>query len=155
MIWRAVILALAFVFAALPANANEIALTVKGEVQRELTLSIDDLKQMPQTKVSVTYQSRNGEEAGAFSGVALWFLLEQAEISDDGRKSSLLRRTITITGRDGYSIVIAAGEIAPDFEGKSVILALPKNGEDGLRLIVPGDKRGGRSVHDVVSIDVR
>jgi DMSO/TMAO reductase YedYZ molybdopterin-dependent catalytic subunit len=49
---------------------------------------------------------------------------------------------------------------APDFEGKSAILAITENGqplppEDGIRLIVPGDKHGGRAVRDVVKIDIQ
>lgn len=51
-------------------------------------------------------------------------------------------------------------ELDPNFEGKQVIIAYERNGEPipgniGLRLVVPGDKHGGRSVRDVIRIDVR
>jgi len=155
---RAVLIAIALLLA-MPAAAADVSLTIRGEVERRLTLSLDDLKQMEQTKVRVRYQTHSGTEAATFSGVLLWNLLEQAQLSDDGEKSSMLRRVVRVEGRDGYSIVLAAGEIAPDFEGKRVIIALAKNGmplgDDGLRLVVPGDKRGGRSVRDVVRIVVR
>jgi len=53
-----------------------------------------------------------------------------------------LRHVIILTGRDGYAVVLSASELAPDFEGKSVILALTRRGEpikpeEGVRLIVP------------------
>jgi hypothetical protein len=63
-----------------------------------------------------------------------------------------------ITGADGYTALIALGEIAPQFEGKKVLLDHEMNGFSlpgrALRLIVPGDGLGGRSVRDVVRIDV-
>ncbi len=144
----------------LPAYADDPALTVGGQVRHELRLSLHDLRTMPQTKVAASFQTHNGKESGKFSGVLLWNLLEQASMSDDGKKSATLRHVIKVTGRDGYSVVLSAGEIAPDFGHAQAIVALAKDGhalkaESGLRLIVPGDIRGGRAVHDVVSIEVQ
>lgn len=50
------------------------------------------------------------------------------------------------------------GEIAPEFEGKQVILAermddQPLDAEE-LRIVVPLDRRGGRSVRKVARIEV-
>ena len=64
-----------------------------------------------------------------------------------------------MTGRDGYSVALSLGELDPDFEGKAVILAYSKDGnrlsaQDGIRLIVPNDRHGGRAVRDVVAIAV-
>jgi len=63
-----------------------------------------------------------------------------------------------ILGRDGYRAVLALAEIAPEFEAKQVILADHIDGKpldaDHLRVVVPLDKRGGRSVGDVVRIEV-
>jgi hypothetical protein len=54
--------------------------------------------------------------------------------------------------------VIALAEIAPQFAGRPVQIADHMNGSvlpgQALRLIVPGDRRGGRSVRDVVRIDM-
>jgi hypothetical protein len=64
---------------------------------------------------------------------------------------------VRVTGADGYAAVIALAEIAPQFAGRPIQLADHMNGAPipapGLRLIVPGDRRGGRSVRDVVRID--
>jgi hypothetical protein len=65
---------------------------------------------------------------------------------------------VAITGRDGYAVALAVGELDPHYEGKSVILAYaggePPASIAARRLVVPGDKHGGRSVRDVTSIEV-
>jgi hypothetical protein len=54
--------------------------------------------------------------------------------------------------------VLAHGEIAPEFEAKQVILAERMDGKSldayHLRVVVPLDKRGGRSVWDMTHIEV-
>jgi hypothetical protein len=59
----------------------------------------------------------------------------------------------------GYAVALAIGELDPHYEGKSVILAYaggdPPATAAQLRLVVPGDVHGGRSVRDVAAIEVR
>jgi hypothetical protein len=68
---------------------------------------------------------------------------------------------IVITANDGYQFVLSGGAIDPNFGNAPMLLAweqdgAPLDGESGpLRLILPGDSRGGRYVHGIVSIDVR
>src|SRR5262249_38614865 len=66
---------------------------------------------------------------------------------------------LLVTGRDGYTGAPAIGERDPPVEGKSVILAYdggePAASRTALRLVVPGDVHGGRSVRDVATIEVR
>ena len=53
---------------------------------------------------------------------------------------------------------MALGELDPHYEGKSVILAYAGGDPpsfSALRLVVPGDAHGGRSVRDVSSIELR
>jgi len=63
-----------------------------------------------------------------------------------------------ILGRDGYRALLALGEIAPEFEAKQLIFAERKDGKrpdaGHLRLVVPLDKRGGRTVREVVRIEI-
>ena len=84
-------------------------------------------------------------------------MIDSAEMSSSDRRARL-RRTIWVTGRDGYTAALALAEIDPEFEGKQVLLAYRRDGKpiDGntLRLVVPGDRHGGRSVRDVVRIEV-
>ncbi|HVO26988.1 MAG TPA: molybdopterin-dependent oxidoreductase [Candidatus Margulisiibacteriota bacterium] len=135
-------------------------ISIGGRVQNPQLLRADDLRKLPVAKVDVSYATGHGQAGGTFSGVLLWTILEKAVLVDGPGKGALVRHVITVTGRDGYAVVLSAGELAPDFEGKAVILALTRNGEplkpeEGVRLIVPGDKHGGRAVRDVARIDVR
>ena len=54
--------------------------------------------------------------------------------------------------------MISLGEISPQFADRPILLADQLNGaplpEHALRLIVPGDRLGGRSVRDVVRIAI-
>ncbi len=141
------------------APATDAGFTIEGQVQHSQHFTAEDLEKLPATKVSVSYVTGHGQESGIYSGVLLWTLLNEAVLIDGPSKGGLLRHVMTITGRDGYSVVLSAGELAPDFEGKSVIMAYSKDNQplapaEGIRLIVPGDKHGGRAVRDVVKIDI-
>jgi hypothetical protein len=65
---------------------------------------------------------------------------------------------LLVTGSDGYSAVLALGEIAPQFEGKQAILADSMNGRPlGLshwRIVIPGERRGGRDVRNVARLQL-
>ena len=65
---------------------------------------------------------------------------------------------LKVTARDGYMVMLSTGEIAPDFGGKQALVFYRRDdepaGNSGLRLVMPGDRRGGRNVRDVVTIDV-
>ena len=50
------------------------------------------------------------------------------------------------------------GEIAPDFGAEPAMIACQRDGAPlggtGFRLVIPGDKHGGRSVRDVTAITI-
>ncbi len=101
-----------------------------------------------------------GEHAGAqatYTGELLWTLVDDAGLVDEPGSKTHLRHTIIARGQDGYAVALAIGEIDPKFEGKQVIVAYEQAGKEmsGLKLVVPNDKRGGRSVKNLVSIEVR
>lgn len=99
-----------------------------------------------------------GEGGRRFEGPLLWTVLDRATAMGAPRIHDQVRQTVLLTGRDGYTAILALGEIAPEFENKQVILAERMDeqplGPGHLRIVVPGDKRGGRGVHDVVRITV-
>ncbi len=121
-----------------------------------VTFSADALAQLPPVKLALSYMTEHGERQGSFEGPLLWNVLTAASAIDPAKPRGQVRQSLLITGHDGYSAVIALGEISPEFEGKQVILAERLDGEPlgpaHLRIVVPGDRRGGRGVHDVVSI---
>ena len=141
------------------ARAADATLDVAGAVATPLHLSVADLAALPQTEIDVTFHTGHGDEAGHYKGVSLWAIAQKAGLSDKQGNRPDLRHALAVTGSDGYTVIVAFGEIDPDFENKSVIIATTRDGKpfehDGLRLIVPGDAHGGRAVRDVVKIEVR
>ena len=112
----------------------------------------------------VSFTQRAGPGGGAdprgneWTGPLLWDVLVAAGVVDPARPRDQARLAVRITGADGYAALVAVGEISPQFANRPIQLAHHMNGEplpnDGLRLIVPDDALGGRSVRDVVRLNV-
>jgi O-glycosyl hydrolase len=110
---------------------------------------------MPAEHADVSHQTDHGPVRASFTGVLLWSLIGAAG-GIDAAKSPELRHAIRITAKDGYVVVTSSGEIAPDFGAKGVIVAYQRDGKplDDFRIIMPGEKHGGRNVRDVVLINI-
>jgi hypothetical protein len=63
--------------------------------------------------VDVTFETDQGEKSGRYTGVLLWSLIEKAGLADVSAKNAALRHTLLITGRDGYAVALAVGEVDP------------------------------------------
>jgi hypothetical protein len=99
-----------------------------------------------------------GERGNEWTGPLLWDVIVSAGLIDAARPREQAHLAVRVTGADGYAAVVAVGEISPQFADRKIQLADRFNGmplpNNGLRLIVPDDNLGGRSVRDVVRIDV-
>jgi len=139
-----------------PAAAQSPELALEGKVRQPQHWTLEDLKKMPAEHADVSYHTDRGPVRASFTGVLLWSLIGAAGGIDDGAKNPELRHAIRITAKDGYVVVTSSGEIAPDFGAKGVIVAYERDGKplDELRIVMPGDKHGGRNVRDVVSINI-
>ena len=155
----------AFAFALLliaPAAAQNAAptqtpvLTLDGKVKNPQHWTLDDLKKMPAEHADVSFQTDKGPVTASFTGVKLWSLIEAAGGIDDAAKGAALRHAICVTATDGYVMVTSTGEIAPELGDKPALVAYERDGKplDNFRIVMPGDKRGGRNVRDVVTIAV-
>jgi hypothetical protein len=82
-------------------------------------------------------------------------------ILDPSHKNDSLRKYLEITATDCYQVIVALAEILPNFGAQQVFIAYadgdgnPLTDEGMARLVVPGDKTGGRFVSNIVSIIVR
>lgn len=145
---------------ATPAETGSIDVT--GLVQRTGQLAVADLQTLPSETVDVTYESGGEPEDHTFTGVRLIDVLDYLGLAvEPDARNPLLPMYLVVTANDGYQVVVSGGEIDPNFGNAPMLLAweqdgMPLEGDQGpLRLVVPGDLRGGRYVHGVVSIDVR
>jgi hypothetical protein len=139
-----------------PVAAQSPALVLEGKLKQPQRWMLDDLKKMPAEHATVSYQTDRGMVTADFTGVLLWSLIAAAGGIDDSGKSPELRHAIRITAKDNYVVVTSTGEIAPDFGGKAALVAYERDGKplDDFRIVMPGDKHGGRNVRDVVSVKI-
>jgi DMSO/TMAO reductase YedYZ molybdopterin-dependent catalytic subunit len=135
---------------------------ITGLVTTPNTVSVTDLQSLPVQTAEVDFQSGQGDQHHAYTGVLLWDVLQQAGIAtDENVKNDILRFYAVVTANDGYQAVISLGEIDPDFGNNPYLLAwdedgAPLEGDSGpLRLVTPGDVHGGRYISGITSIDVQ
>ena len=116
------------------------------------------LGQLPAAHLEIAFETEHGPSHAAFDGPLLWDVLVREGAVDPAKPREQPARAVLVTGSDGYSAVLALGEISPEFANRKVLLAERMNGQplgpDHLRIVVPGDKRGGRSVRDVVRLAI-
>ena len=137
--------------------------TVDGQVFNPLTLTGADLQSNYTSQtVDVTYASGTDTVSTTFTGVSLWDVIGSAQPNYNADiKNDKVSMYLVITGSDGYQAVIALGDIDPDFGAQPILLAYEEKGQPitdkqgAVRLIVPGDKHGGRYVSGVVNISLR
>ena len=139
----------------MPRSKHSIVIAVLGQ---EMTISTAALTVLPAVQVSVPAGTADGAPEQIFGGPLLWTVLAQVGAVDPTKQQDQVRGTVTIIGRDDDTAVLALGELSPEFEGKQVILAIREDGQPlhaALpRLVVPGDKHGGRGIPDVIRMVV-
>lgn len=142
------------------ATSASNAIQVTGIVG-DVTLTVDELKALPNESVDVSFMSGQGEQQHSFTGTSLYGVLEYIGLPfPEGVKNPMLKTYLVVTAKDGYQVVIAGGEIDPAFGNVPMLLAWEQDGAalegaDGpIRLVAPGDTKGGRYVSGIVSIAV-
>ena len=138
-------------------RADSTTLAIAGRVARPSTLDIAALQAMPAASVTLDTSGEHGEHHATYTGVLLWTLLAAAGPIDEPGRKTFLQHTILARGQDGYAVALAIGELDPTFEGKQALVAYAEDDHPlpSLRLVMPGDRRGGRSVHDLAGLEVR
>jgi DMSO/TMAO reductase YedYZ molybdopterin-dependent catalytic subunit len=85
-------------------------------------------------------------------------LLDASGVIEGANQREQAHLVVRVTGADGYVAAIALGEISPLLADRPILLADELNGtplpDHALRLVVPGDRLGARSVRDVVRIEI-
>lgn len=81
--------------------------------------------------------------------------------ADPRTKHAGWRKFVVAHAADGFDTVFSSAELMPEIGPSQVWIAWAKNGapmaepEGPLRLLVPTDKKGSRSIRQLVRIDVR
>jgi Oxidoreductase molybdopterin binding domain len=137
--------------------------TVTGEVAKPTVFDLSNLEQLPAAQTNVTYFAAGSVVTQSFTGALLWDLLNNPPVGSivvaPTVKNDILHKIVIVTGSDCYQSVFGAGEFDPFFGGSQIMVAYAVGGQslgqDGFaRIVVPGDKAGGRFVSNIVNIDV-
>ncbi len=139
--------------AGVPAAATSVS--VGGDVPRPFTLTLDDLKAMPHTTVTVDAEGKT------YEGVLLGEVLKRAG-APLGRDLSgkAVASYVRATATDGYEAIFALAEADPAFTGSELIIAFAIDGkglfdyQSPMRIVAPHDKRATRSVRMLKTIEV-
>ena len=144
--------------ATVPATAD-FFLTVGGEVERPLKLSLADLGKLPRQTVQA--KDHDGKD-GKYEGVALGEILRMAGVkSGKELKGKLLATYLLVEASDGYQAVFALPELDPAFTDRVVLLADHRDGAvlptsaGPLQIVVPDENRHARWIRQVKSLTIR
>lgn len=133
-------------------------LTVTGDVRTPLSLSADEIKAMPRTRVDT-----KGEDGRTvtYEGVLAGEILKRAgaTLGSDLRGNALATYVVA-SASDGYQVVFSIAELDPAFTGSEIIVADTIDGkpllanQGPLRIVAPKDTRAARSVRMLERLEV-
>jgi hypothetical protein len=138
--------------------------TVTGEVTNRAAFDLKALQQFAPAQANVTYFAAGSVVTESFTGALLWDLLNNSPVNgmvtNPNIKNDILHKVVIVTGTDCYQSVFGAGEFDPSFGDSQIMVAYFTGGQslgaDGFaRIVVPGDKEGGRFVSNIANIEVR
>ncbi len=125
-----------------------------GDKSAEWT--VPKIAELPHQTITVHNAHINADQT--FSGVPLIQFLTPLGVPEKP-KGKDFKLYVLVEGRDGYKVVFAIGEIAPDVHEGTVLLADSVDGkpitENGpFQLVCTGEKRPARWVRNLVTIRV-
>ena len=144
------------VWAAAPALAQDLKVTVQG--RDSVTLTPADLAALPRAKATFTAHGKQITYEGALLNAAL---KQAGVVSGDRLMGRYLNQVVVAKGADGFTASYSLGETDPIYRTNPVIIADSKDGqpldakEGPYRLVVDGDLRPGRSPRMLVSVEVK
>ena len=133
-------------------------LKISGDVRTPLSLSPDELKAMPRTRVEV--KDEDGRTI-AYEGVLVGDLLKRAGATLGGDlRGNAVATYVVASASDGYQVVFSLAELDPAFTGSRIIVADTIDGkplfayQGPWRIVAPGDTRAARSIRMLERLDV-
>lgn len=123
-------------------DAESWTLTIDGDVEREVTLTFDDLAAMPTIERDITLTCVSNEVGGPYVGGARWLGVPLKDVLDKAGIDATRADQILSTDVDGMTI---STPLKVALDGRDAMLAIGMNGaplprEHGfpVRMVVPG-----------------
>jgi hypothetical protein len=138
------------------------SVSVSGDVATPSDYTLQSLQALPQVTQTDTYTAGGSPVTDTFTGPTVWNVLTASGgiVTNPAVKNDVLNKYVIATGTDGYTSVISAGDIAPQFGNKSNLVAIQDTagtlpGSSGLaRVTAPGSVAGGQYVSNLATLTV-
>lgn len=151
------VIVLGFSAHGLMAQEGRPSVQIVGAVKQPLTLTADDLAEMPRASVKTT---ASGKET-VYEGVWLHEILKKAGVPQgEDLRGKALASYMLAKAQDGYQVLFSLAELDPAFVDNQIMLADTANGkalsgaQGRFRLVVPKDSHGARSVRMLAKLEV-
>ncbi|MBC7925606.1 MAG: molybdopterin-dependent oxidoreductase [Bryobacteraceae bacterium] len=138
-------------------DSSRPAVMVTGDVKQPLTLTAEDIAEMPRASVRL---KTNGVDI-VYQGVWLHEVLKRAGVpSGSDLRGKALTTYLLAEASDGYQVIFSLAELDPALIENEVLLAdtadgKPLSGSQGrFRIIASKEKRPARSVRMLTSLKV-
>lgn len=133
-------------------------LQVVGEVLKPLSLTVEDLKTLPNSVIKVKGRDKQKQ---SYRGVPLHEILKLAGVTQGEQlRGESLAKYVLVSATDGYEVIFSLAETDPMFTKKKIILAYELDGvplPSGIgpfRMVVPDEDRQARWIREIRSIHV-
>ncbi len=144
-----------------PTPTTDDAIVISGTVKNSGPLTVAELQALRNDIIDVISTAGGESQNHTFVGTSLLGVLDHVGIDvPEGAKNPLLSHYIVVAAKDSYQVIISGGELDLAFGNTEMYLAWEQDGaalarDDGpIRLVVPGDTKGGRYISGIVSIEV-
>ena len=139
------------------AQTTSQALTVAGDVGTPLSVTPEQLKAFPRTKVEVKEDGRTL----VYEGVLVGEILKRAGVAlGTELRGNAIASYVVASATDGYQVVFSLAELDPGFTSNDIIVADTIDGkplfayQGPLRIVAPKDARAARSIRMLQRLDV-
>ena len=139
-------------------SGRAAALEIAGDVPHPLKLTAEEFARLP--RQTVRAKGHDGVES-QYEGVSLLELMTKAGVpTGKDLRGSAMAYYVVVEAADGYRAVFALAELDPGFTDRVILLAdhrdkKPLAGNAApLQVIVPGEKKHGRWVRQVLRLKV-
>lgn len=143
--------------APLVAQTASPSLAVAGDVATVLSLSPDEMKALPRTKVEV----KDDDRTIVYEGVLVGEILKRAGVPlGTELRGDAVASYVLASASDGYQAVFSLAELDPGFTSNDIIVADTIDGkplfayQGPLRIVAPKDARAARSIRMLQRLDV-
>ncbi len=139
------------------APPSPATLAVAGDVSTPLTLSAEDIKSLPRTRVEAKEEGRTV----VYEGVLVGEILKRAGAPLGGDlRGKAMATYVLASASDGYQVLFSLGELDPALTSNDIIVADTIDGkpllahQGPLRIVAPKDSRAARSIRMLQKLEV-